>query len=293
MHLNILGILLLINIHTLFTTGKINKAAIQSNVDHHSSPAESDAARRHIPVYSAKVFPLHSANPLLYDIFIAGTQIWFISAIQPESPANFHDIQFRVLEKSTKSKKLKRIGKSLRIADLIVTPRLLVGKASKGDHGHIVIGMISSSRLEAYLTNTDSLMIEVLYGKFNQSYHLFREEPILKPSTNLELPKLNPLEDISQAADQTIEKSPRIELSMFVLLRGNEADHGKHLFQWLEYYTNVIGVNHFMIYYTIENIDDIMHKLIAEKWPVTLVNWNLPVAIKHSYNNNTVSTYVF
>jgi hypothetical protein len=104
---------------------------------------------------------------LFTDIFISGSNIKFVSIFYPDVPIDFYSINFRVVEKEKINKnKIRRVGKNLRIVELTINSL---------EKDKIVLGVISSPKLESYLELTDSLVMEVSYGAYNLTYHLFRD----------------------------------------------------------------------------------------------------------------------
>ena len=129
-------------------------------------------------------FPIQ--GHLFTDLFISGTNIYFISIVYPDIYIDYHGIKFRVIERRKNNEHVKKIGKTLRIADLTVNQK---------EDEQVVIGTVSSPKLRQYLEITNSLLLQVSYGSYNQTYHLYRE--VL----------------------HTEGPSPRVSLSVFAMFR--------------------------------------------------------------------------
>jgi len=184
-------------------------------------------------------FPLQAY--LFTDIFISGLNIYFISICYPDMFIDYYGIKFRVVEHKKTSEHIKKIGKTLRLADLTVNQK---------EDEQVVIGTVSSPKLRQYLGLTNSLVLEVTYGKLNQTYHLYRE--VLHTEGTM----------------------PKVSLSVFALFRH---EHESQIFTWMDYYAGIVGVEHFVLYYNGKfsdgKIANIMEKISREGRSVTIAEW--------------------
>ena len=210
--------------------------------------------------------PNAPTNAFLFtDIFISGTSISFVSIIYPDVPLDFYRMEFRVVESEKHSSKVKHIGKNLRIVDLMINPV---------EEEQVVVGVISSPKLKAYLELTDSLLLEVVYVEFpntklevshNNTYHLFRDSRKL------------------------MGLIPQNGLSVFAMFK-NEPE--STIFSWMDYYIKYVGISHFTLYYNgvlseSRNVALLMDRVRREQRMVVIVEWNQPY--KRLLNSTVVS----
>ena len=210
--------------------------------------------------------PNAPTNAFLFtDIFISGTSINFVSIIYPDVPLDFYRMEFRVVDSAKRSSKVKRVGRNLRIVDLMINPT---------QEEQVVVGVVSSPKLQAYLELTDSLLLEVVYIEYpntkleirhNNTYHLFRDSRKL------------------------VGLIPENGISMFAMFK-NEPE--STIFSWMDYYIKYVGISHFTLYYNgvlseSRNAALIMDRVRREQRMVVIVEWNQPY--KRLLNSTSVS----